>query len=133
MGRLTKRRETCWRLTHQVCVGGRGAAQHLLWWGQLVTSPLWVQELSFEHLLEIARTHTYRQQGSFLPKCVSEFCLPVVAMPSQLYSQPFGMPLSLPYYVLPAKEGGRERRRRRGDGFVLGLARELSGEVVRLN
>ena len=30
----------------------------LLWWGQLVTSPLWARELSFEHLLEIARTHT---------------------------------------------------------------------------
>jgi hypothetical protein len=39
----------------------------LLWWGQLVTSPLWAQELSFEHLLEIARTHTDRGQASFLP------------------------------------------------------------------
>jgi hypothetical protein len=29
----------------------------VLWWDQLVTSPLWTQELSFEHLLEIARTH----------------------------------------------------------------------------
>ena len=37
-------------------------------------------------------------------------------------------------YVLPAKEGGRERcRRGRGDGFVLRLARELSGQVVKLN
>jgi hypothetical protein len=67
----------------------------ILWWGQLVTSPLWAQELSFKHLLEIARTHIDRQQASFLPKRVSEFCFPIVAMPSQLDSQPFGMPLSL--------------------------------------
>jgi hypothetical protein len=63
--------------------------------GWLVTSPLWAQELSFQYLLEIASTHADRQQASFLPKRVSGFCFPIVAMPSQLYSQPFGMPLSL--------------------------------------
>jgi len=35
--------------------------------GQLVTCPLWAQELSFEHLLGIARTQTDREQASFLP------------------------------------------------------------------
>jgi hypothetical protein len=64
----------------------------------LVTSPLWARELSFEHLLEIARTHTDREQASFLPKRVSGFCLPIVAMPSQSYNQPFGIPLSLSQY-----------------------------------
>jgi hypothetical protein len=63
--------------------------------GWLVTSPLWAQELSFQYLLEIASTHADRQQASFLPKRVSGFCFPIVAMPSQLYNQPFGMPLSL--------------------------------------
>ena len=48
----------------------------LVWWGQLVTSPLWAQELSFEHLLEIAKTHSDREQASFLPKRVSEFYFP---------------------------------------------------------
>jgi hypothetical protein len=30
--------------------------EKIVWWGQLATSPLWVQELSSEHLLEIVRT-----------------------------------------------------------------------------
>jgi hypothetical protein len=30
----------------------------MLWWGQLVNSHLWAQELSLEHLLEMAGTHT---------------------------------------------------------------------------
>src|SRR5277367_404667 len=64
----------------------------------VVTSPLWAQELSFEHLLEIARTHTDRQQASYLPKRVSGFYLPIVAMPSQSYNQPFGVPLSPSHY-----------------------------------
>ena len=51
----------------------------------------WAQELSFKHVLETARTHTARQQASFLQKSVSGFCLPILAMPSQFYSQPFGM------------------------------------------
>ena len=41
----------------------------VLWWGQLVTSPLWAQELSFEHLLEIDNKKLSTQR-------VSEFCLP---------------------------------------------------------
>jgi hypothetical protein len=32
--------------------------------------PLWAQELSLEHLLEIARTHTDRQQEAFYPACL---------------------------------------------------------------
>jgi hypothetical protein len=67
----------------------------LLWRCQLVTSPLWAQELSFKHRLEIARTHINRQKASFLLKRVYGFCTPTVALISQLYSQPFGMPLSL--------------------------------------
>jgi len=43
------------------------AVGSLLWWGQLVTGPLWAQELSFEHLLEIARTHTDSDKQAFLP------------------------------------------------------------------
>jgi hypothetical protein len=68
----------------------------LLWWGQLVTSPLWAQELSFEHLLEIARTQI--ENNKLSTQRVSGFCLPIVAMPSQLYNLPFGIPLSLPHY-----------------------------------
>jgi hypothetical protein len=60
----------------------------------LVTSPLWAQELSFERLLEIAPSYTDRQQASFLPERVSGLCLPILAMSSQLYSLPFGIPLS---------------------------------------
>jgi hypothetical protein len=33
----------------------------IVWWGQLVTSRLWAQQLSFEHLSGIAKTHTDRQ------------------------------------------------------------------------
>src|SRR5947209_1145118 len=66
-----------------------------LWWGQLVISHLWAQEQSSKHLLEIVRTRTDSKKASFLPKRVSGICLPTVAMPFQLYSQPFGMPLSL--------------------------------------
>ena len=39
---------------------------HILWWSQLVTSPFWAQELSFEHLVEIASIYAGRQQASFL-------------------------------------------------------------------
>src|ERR1700728_2479097 len=66
----------------------RDTLRRILWWGQLVTSPLWAQELSFKHLLEIARTRIDRQQASFLQNRVSGFCFPIVAMPSQLYSRP---------------------------------------------
>jgi hypothetical protein len=37
----------------------------VLWWGQLVTSPLWAQELSFMHLLEIARTQTDNKEAFY--------------------------------------------------------------------
>src|SRR5947209_6184292 len=66
-----------------------------LWWGQLVISPLWAQEQSSGHLLEIASRRSRSRQASFLPQRVPEICLPIVAMSSPLYSQPFGMPLSL--------------------------------------
>jgi hypothetical protein len=36
--------------------------------GQLVTSPLWAQELSFEHLLEIVRTHTESTNRSLITR-----------------------------------------------------------------
>ena len=53
--------------------------ERVLWWGQLVTSPLWAQQLSFEHLLEIAKTH--RQTTSELStKRVSRFCLPIAVV-----------------------------------------------------
>ena len=65
----------------------------------MVTSPLWAQELSLEHLLEIARTHTDRQQASFSTQRVSRFCLPIVAMPSLSYNLPFGVPLFPPHYI----------------------------------
>src|SRR5277367_6040117 len=77
----------------------------------VVTSPLWAQELSFEHLLEIARTHTDRQRASFLPKRVSGFCLPIVAMPSQSYNQPFGMPLSAHNRYMDSAEPRRPNRK----------------------
>src|SRR5947209_18328966 len=63
--------------------------------GQLVISPLRAQEQSSGHLLEIARTQPNSEEARFLPKRVSEVCLPTAAIPSLLYSQPFGMPLSL--------------------------------------
>jgi hypothetical protein len=63
----------------------------MVWWSQLVTSPLWAQELSFERPLEIASISTGREQASFLRKSFSGFCSLLLAMPTQLYSQPFGM------------------------------------------
>jgi hypothetical protein len=66
----------------------------LVWWSQLVTSPLWAQELSFELLLERASTYILRQQASFLPERVPGLYLPILAMSSQVYNLPFGMPLS---------------------------------------
>src|ERR1700722_2968218 len=54
----------------------------MVWWGQLAIRPLWAQELSFEHLLEIARTQRDRQLRSFLPNMslgsafLSLLCLP---------------------------------------------------------
>ena len=54
-----------------------------LWWGQLVTSPLWAQQLSFEHLLEVAKTD--RQTTSKLStERVSRFCLPIAVVPPQV-------------------------------------------------
>jgi hypothetical protein len=66
----------------------------VVWWSQLVTCPLWAQELSFELLLEIASRHIQREEASFLPERVPELCLPILAMSSQVYNLPFGMPLS---------------------------------------
>jgi hypothetical protein len=66
----------------------------IVWWSQLVTGPLWAQELSFELLLEIASRYIQRQQASFLPERVPGFCLPILAMSSQVYNLPFGMHLS---------------------------------------
>ena len=55
----------------------------MLWWGQLVTSPLWAQQLSFEHLLEVAKTD--RQTTSKLStKRVSRFRLPIAVVPPQV-------------------------------------------------
>ena len=55
----------------------------LVWWDQLVTSPLWAQQLSFEHLLEIAKTD--RQTTSKLStQRVSRFCLPIAVVPPQV-------------------------------------------------
>ena len=85
----------CTPVTYTPVCDVHACIYEMLWWGQLVTSPLWVQELSSKHLLEIARTHADRQQASFLPKRISKFCFLIVAMPSQSYSQPFGVPLSL--------------------------------------
>ena len=103
-GRKTIRTSTA-RRTESCCKErgrgkrGEGPEFTLLWWGQLVTSPLWAQELSFEHLLEIARTD--RQTTSKLStQRVSRFCLPIVAVPSQSYNLPFGIPLSLPHYAV---------------------------------
>jgi hypothetical protein len=61
----------------------------------LVISPLWAQELSFEHLGDRASRQTGRQSRSFLRNFVSGFCFLLLAMPTQLYNQPFGMLLSL--------------------------------------
>ena len=79
----------------------------LVWWGQLVTSPLWAQELSLEHSLEIATTYTDGQQASFLPKRVSEFYLPVVAIIAQ--------PLLACFYpsILDLETGNTACRKRR--------------------
>jgi hypothetical protein len=54
----------------------QGRVCELLWWSQLVISPLWAQELSLERPLEIASTHTGRQSGSFLPKTCLWILLP---------------------------------------------------------
>jgi hypothetical protein len=49
----------------------------VLWWGQLVISPLWAQELSFEHLSEIAKhTHTDSDKQAFLPNVSPGSVLP---------------------------------------------------------
>jgi hypothetical protein len=82
----------------------------LLWWSQLVTSPLWAQELSFEHLLEIASTvHRGSQSGSFLqnvpldsaspslPNCTAS--LSACFYPSTLYLEEFSFIGMLPNVV----------------------------------
>src|ERR1700751_2581469 len=85
-----------------------------LWWGQLVTSPLRAQELSFEHLLEIARTHTDRQQANFLTK--TRLWVPS----SQSCNQPFSISLSL-YTTAKSKQlPPSHRGRTRSDIWCVG-------------
>src|SRR5947209_11178904 len=79
----------------------------IVWWGQLAISPLWAQEQPSGHLLEIARARSDSGQSSFLPQRVPEICLPTVAMSSLLYSQPFGMPLSLHNRTMGPAMGSR--------------------------
>ena len=72
-------------------------SRHLLWWGQLVISPLWAEELSFGSLLEIARTHIAdRQQASFLHNVSLGSPFPSLPCFPKMNNQPFGIPLSLP-------------------------------------
>ena len=78
----------------------RVQTQAILWWSQLVTSPLWAQELSFELLFEIASTYmqTDNKQAFYqnvslgsafpslpcLPKCTT--CLLACFYPSTIYT-----------------------------------------------
>jgi hypothetical protein len=64
-------------------------------WSQLVTSPFWAQELSFEHLVEIASTYTQvDNKQAFYETCLWILLPPPCHSPN-CTSQPFGMPLSL--------------------------------------
>jgi hypothetical protein len=54
------------------------ASEALVRWGQLVNSCLWAEELSFGHLLEMAKTQIAhrRQQASFLHNVSLSFPFP---------------------------------------------------------
>jgi hypothetical protein len=69
----------------------------MLWWGQLVISPLWTPRLSLDSLLSLSLTH--RQQASLLTTCLWDFAL---------LSRPLS-PLS-PYLSLHKKWLFKERR-----------------------
>jgi len=63
----------------------------VMWWGQLVTSPLWAWGLSSEHLLEMARTHTRGRQQSLTTR-LWDFTLLSLPFPPPSHNQPFGLP-----------------------------------------
>ena len=71
----------------------------LLWWGQLVISPLWAEEPSFGHLsLSHIHTHIHRQQLSSLTTRLWGFALLPLPLSSLLHNQPLGIPI-LPHYA----------------------------------
>jgi hypothetical protein len=83
-------------------------------WGQLVISPLWAQELSFEHLLEIARTYRDREPRSFLPNVSLGSALPsLLCLPNRTTSR-------LAYFYLFHTSSKREEGGNGGDMIVQG-------------
>jgi hypothetical protein len=79
-------------------VGGK--EERVLWWSQLVISPLWAQELSFERPLEIASTHTSRQLGSFLRRT----CLWIL-LPPPCHAHPIVQPAFRHAFILQVVSG----------------------------
>jgi hypothetical protein len=72
----------------------RYTPSEVLRWGQLVTSPLWAQELSFMHLLEIVRTQTDNKEAFY------ETCLWVL-LPHRCHAPPIVQPAFWPAVIPP--------------------------------
>ena len=71
----------------------------MLWWGQLVTSPLWAWGTVLRASIRDAEHTQIDIKQAFYSKRVSGIRLPIVAMSSPSYNQPYGVPLFPSQYI----------------------------------